>query len=60
MRQVHDEYVAAQKGKVKLAETFCGRKRTVKVKVGKPQATIMAGTVNCQSCIKALAALASR
>lgn len=57
---MHSEYIAAQRGNTKMAETYCGRKRTVKVKVGKPQATIVAGTVNCQSCIKAMAAAAGR
>lgn len=60
VRGTQQEYMAEQKSKVTVAETYCGRKRTVKVKLGFPDAVIIAGTVDCGSCIKAMAAEANR
>ena len=55
VRVVQDE-----PGRGKVAETYCGRKRTVQVKLGIPEAVILAGNVNCGSCIKAVDAEARR
>lgn len=67
VRQVQDEYMSERRGLASVAETYCGRKRPVKgggpdtkgLKSAKDDATIIAGVVDCQSCLKAMAAGAS-
>lgn len=68
VRNVQTEHMHDRKGNVKVAETYCGRKRVVQsgsARVrkrggdGKNDLIIIAGAVDCQSCLKAMAAAGS-
>ena len=61
VRNVQDEYMSARRGNARVAETYCGRKRAVKFSATSKSddPTIIAGVVDCQSCLKAMAAAAS-
>lgn len=65
VRNVQTEHMHDREGNVRVAETFCGRKRVVQpggVRVRKRgrshknDPNIIAGLVDCQSCLKAIAA----